>query len=118
MTDLWRSGNVEVDGAQTRGWFVGHFLDPDQVGLRATDAVEIKWFNHPAGDRRAELVTGEIRTTVLLLIRGRFRLELSEGSVLLATPGDYAMWGPGVDHTWEAEEDSTLLTVRWPSAAS
>jgi hypothetical protein len=25
------------------------------------------------------------------------------------------MWGPGVDHSWYAEEASTVLTVRWPS---
>jgi len=24
------------------------------------------------------------------------------------------MWGPGVDHSWEALEESTVLAVRWP----
>jgi hypothetical protein len=28
------------------------------------------------------------------------------------------MWGPGVDHSWEALEDSVVLTVRWPSDRS
>jgi quercetin dioxygenase-like cupin family protein len=50
-----------------------------------------------------------------LLITGRFRVELTEGPVTLATQGDYLMWGPGIDHTWHAEENSTVLTVRWPS---
>ncbi|CAM5634000.1 hypothetical protein SVIOM342S_04457 [Streptomyces violaceorubidus] len=25
------------------------------------------------------------------------------------------MWGRGVDHSWYAEEESVVLTVRWPS---
>ena len=25
------------------------------------------------------------------------------------------VWGRGVDHSWYAEEDSVVLTVRWPS---
>jgi hypothetical protein len=38
--------------------------------------------------------------------------------VLLARQGDYAMWGPGIDHHWSADEESVVLTVRWPSLAS
>ncbi len=26
------------------------------------------------------------------------------------------MWGSGIDHSWTALADSTMLTVRWPSA--
>jgi hypothetical protein len=33
----------------------------------------------------------------------------------LAEPGDYVLWGRGVDHSWEAEQDSVVLIVRWPS---
>jgi quercetin dioxygenase-like cupin family protein len=36
-------------------------------------------------------------------------------SVLLEREGDYVMWGAGVDHTWRAEEDSIVITIRWPS---
>jgi hypothetical protein len=25
------------------------------------------------------------------------------------------VWGEGVDHSWHAEEESVVLTVRWPS---
>jgi quercetin dioxygenase-like cupin family protein len=48
-------------------------------------------------------------------VKGRFRIELSVGSFVLAEPGDYALWGPGIDHWWVAEEESTVITVRWPS---
>jgi quercetin dioxygenase-like cupin family protein len=53
---------------------------------------------------------------MLMLIDGRFHLELSTGSHTLSRRGDYVVWGPGIEHTWHAEEDSIMLTVRWPSA--
>jgi hypothetical protein len=35
--------------------------------------------------------------------------------VALARPGNYVLWGPGEDHSWRAETDAVVLTVRWPS---
>lgn len=117
MRGHWRKGNAGTDSADRRGWLVGHFIsDPDDI--RATKDVEIKWGVHPAGEQRAAEVTQEYRTTVILLVHGRFRLNLSSESVLLENEGDYVMWGPGVDHTWRAEEDSVVLTIRWPSLPS
>jgi quercetin dioxygenase-like cupin family protein len=42
-------------------------------------------------------------------------VELPGRSVLLEKQGDYVVWGKGVDHSWYAEEESVVLTVRWPS---
>ncbi|MEV4073616.1 signal peptidase I [Nonomuraea fuscirosea] len=106
-------GNAGVDGALDRGWLLGHFKPPGDP--RHSDDVEIKWGVHPQGDERARWVDGEERTALLVLIGGRFRVELPGRSVLLAEPGDYVVWGKGVDHSWRAEEPSTVLTVRWPS---
>ena len=45
-----------------------------------------------------------------MLMSGRWRLDLKvEGTdqpetVLLEKPGDYVVWGPGVSHTYRAEE--------------
>ncbi|MFI9594264.1 signal peptidase I [Nonomuraea sp. NPDC052265] len=106
-------GNADIDAAGDRGWLLGHFKplgDP-----RHSEEVEIKWGVHPAGDERAQWVTGEQRTALLVLISGRFRVELPGRSVLLAERGDYVVWGKGVDHSWVAEEESVVLTVRWPS---
>jgi quercetin dioxygenase-like cupin family protein len=50
----------------------------------------------------------------LIVVRGRFRLDLSVASTTLEE-GDYAVWGPGIGHSWQAEEDSIVITVRWPS---
>ena len=115
MSD-WHLGNADVDGQAHRGWIVGNFIAAG--GVRRTDAVEIKWGVHPAGDERAAWQSDEQRTAVLILVEGRFRIDLSTGSQVLERPGDYAVWGPGVGHSWRAEEDSIVITVRWPSIPS
>ncbi len=109
-------GNAVRDGAETRGWLVGHFLGPE-AGIRTSPDVEIKWGVHPAGERRVDVVTGDTRTTVLMLVSGKFEIELDGVSHMLEDSGDYAMWGPGVDHIWDAHEDTVIITVRWPSVA-
>jgi quercetin dioxygenase-like cupin family protein len=40
---------------------------------------------------------------------------LPHRSVTLQRQGDYVVWGKGTDHSWQAEDDSTVITVRWPS---
>ncbi|WP_231640709.1 hypothetical protein [Nocardiopsis sp. NRRL B-16309] len=69
----------------------------------------------PRGDERARRVTGEEHTALLVLVSSRFRVDLPDRSVTLAEQGDYVVWGNGVDHSWHAEEESVVLTVRWPS---
>jgi quercetin dioxygenase-like cupin family protein len=107
-------GNAATDGKDHRGWVIGHFMEG---GVRQTGDAEIKWGVHAAGEERADWQGDETRTTVLLLVKGRFRLDLSADSFVLEQEGDYAMWGPGIGHSWRAEEDSVVVTVRWPSTA-
>ncbi|MFD8590170.1 signal peptidase I [Streptomyces sp. NPDC059637] len=113
MSDGVYTGNAGRDAALDRGWLLGHFKDPSDP--RHSEDVEIKWGVHPRGDERARWVTGEERTALLVLVSGRFRVELPGRSVLLAEQGDYVVWGRGTDHSWYAEEESVVLTVRWPS---
>lgn len=98
-----------------RGWLLGHFKEVHDP--RHTRAVEVKWGIHPRGDERLEWVKGEQRTALLVLVSGRFRVDFPERSVVLEKQGDYVVWGRGVDHSWYAEEESVVLTVRWPSVA-
>ncbi|WP_424868802.1 signal peptidase I [Streptomyces sp. SAI-229] len=109
------SGSVYAgeDAALDRGWLLGHFKDVGDP--RHSEAVEIKWGVHPRGDERAQWAEGEERTALLVLISGRFRVELPGRSVLLEEQGDYVVWGRGVDHSWCAEEESLVLAVRRPS---
>ena len=116
MGENWHNGNAEEDGRDTQGWLLGHFIDP-ALGVRSSRDVEVKWGIHPAGQKRPEWTEGEDRSTLVIVVSGRFRVDLSGGSVTLSRQGDYVTWGPGIDHSWQAEDDSTVITVRWPSEA-
>ncbi|HYA49566.1 MAG TPA: signal peptidase I [Streptosporangiaceae bacterium] len=105
-------GNAAVDAAVDRGWLLGHFKPVDDA--RHSDDVEIRWAVHPPGDQRPQWVASERRSALILLISGRFRVDLPGRSVLLAQQGDYVVFH-GVSHSWYAEEASVVLGVRWPS---
>jgi mannose-6-phosphate isomerase-like protein (cupin superfamily) len=107
------TGDAAVDAPLDQGWLLGHFKADDD--LRHSAAVEVKWGEHPPGDRRAAWVTHERRTAFLILISGCFHVEFRDRTVRLSQRGAYVGWGPGVDHSWFAERESTVLTVRWPS---
>lgn len=106
-----KSGNAG-EGAARGGWLLGHFAEEPLQ----SEAVEIKWANHQAGVQREEWASGENVRTISILIRGRFALQFEGGQeVLLENEGDYAYWSEGVGHSWRCEQDSLIVTVRWPS---
>ncbi|WP_415952920.1 signal peptidase I [Streptomyces sp. KLOTTS4A1] len=113
VTDGVYAGRADRDAALDRGWLLGHFKEPGDP--RHCADLEIKWGVHPKGEGRAAWAVGEVRTALLVLISGRFRLEFPGRDIVLEEQGDYVMWGKGVDHSWYAEEDAVVLTVRWPS---
>ena len=85
----WYAGNAVRDGEDHRGWIVGHFMNVGDV--RQSEGVEIKWGIHASGEERADWQADETRTTVLLLVKGGLRLNLSVDSLVLEHEGDYAM---------------------------
>ncbi len=105
--------NAAGDAAAQGDWLVGHFVRPE-TSLRHSTEVEVKWANHRAGVERAEWAAPPA-TTVSILLRGRMRIRLRDREFVLRREGDYLMLGPGTPHTWRAEEDSVIVTVRWPS---
>ena len=117
MSANWHTGNAAEDGRERRGWILGHFIDPSE-GVRSSNDVEIKWGIHPVGDKRPEWTADDQRTTLVLLVQGNFRIDLTETSITLEKQGDYAVWGPGIDHSWEAITESIVITVRWPSSTA
>jgi quercetin dioxygenase-like cupin family protein len=117
VSTKWYHGNAADDGQNNRGWILGHFIDSSE-GVRSTSDVEVKWGIHPAGDKRPEWATDDHRTTMVILVSGNFVVSLVGGSVEFTRQGDYAVWGPGIDHSWEAKEDSVVITVRWPSSSN
>jgi hypothetical protein len=110
------TGNANDDAPAERGWLLGHFINPTD-SVKNTDAVEVKWGVHPAGEARAAWAKDD-RTTMVLLVTGRFQIQFTDAELSLERQGDYLVWGPGTEHTWRAEEDSTVITVRWPSIPS
>ena len=114
MSESWHFGNAAKDAQGKMEARVRQL----QATLGQAVIVEIKWGVHPSGDERADWQGDESRTTVLLLVKGRFRISLSVDSFVLEQEGDYAMWGPGIGHSWHAEEDTVVITVRWPSTSA
>ncbi|MDQ3815824.1 MAG: signal peptidase I [Armatimonadota bacterium] len=106
-------GNAARLALEHRGWFLGHFVGEAGQPLHC-EAVEIKWAEHRAGERRAAW-SQCAASSLSILIRGRFRIQFPDEEFVLAEEGDFVVWGPDVPHTWHAEEDSLVLTVRWPS---
>lgn len=108
------SGNVADASTSTRGWVLGHFMPGDDNPLRTTD-LEMKWFTHPKGETRPQWAPGNPVRTLNVLIRGRFVLLFPDREVVLSKEGDFVLFGPGVPHSFRSEQESLVLTVRWPS---
>ena len=116
MAEDWHAGNVGDEAGKYRGWLVGQpIADARGAPVRGTEAVEVRWDSLVAGRQRASWTSREERSTLVILVAGRFRVDLTVGSATLQRQGDYVTWGPGIDHSWQAERDSVIITVRWPS---
>ena len=115
MTLPVRFGNAVAAGHGTRGWFLGHFLPGEENPLHSRE-LEVKWFTHARGETRPEWSPASPVRTLNVLIRGRFVLCFPGQEVALAKEGDFVVFGPGVAHSFRSEEESLVLTVRWPSA--
>jgi hypothetical protein len=111
------SGNAVEASKGTRGWFVGHFISGADNPLRSED-VELKWYTHARGETREQWAPANDVRTLNVLIRGRFALLFPDREVLLEKEGDFVLFGPGVGHSYRSEEESLILTVRWPSKPS
>ena len=112
-------GNAVLTGQNHGGWFVGPFLS-NEANIRHTDAVEVKWGLHMAGDVRTDVNDDAGMHSLAILITGTFVIEfptLGE-EVMLSHTGDYVLYGPGVAHRWRAIDASTVLTVRWAARES
>ena len=128
-------GNAVKDGLNFGGWFVGDLKTwleaaeqtdkAENYGLRETGAVEIKWGVHPKGTLRpGGWAMPSSFVTMSVLLRGAFDLHFRpQGKDIpgqrcqLRAEGDYAIWGKDCEHTWEAIEDTVILTVRWRPVA-
>jgi len=108
------SGNVAGASKDTRGWFLGHFMPGDDNPLR-TSELELKCDTHAKGESRSEWAPGNPVKTLNILVRGHFVLLFPDREIALEKEGDFVLFGPGVPHSFRSEQESLVLTVRWPS---
>lgn len=92
---------------------MGCFVSESE-GLLHSEDVEVKWAYHSEGDRKCGWKADDA-VTLAILVRGRMRVQFDEGFHPLKREGDYVIWDRGVRHLWVADEDSLVVTVRWPS---
>ncbi|MCP4373865.1 MAG: metallophosphoesterase [Deltaproteobacteria bacterium] len=113
-------GNASIEGKKknVNGWIIGHFIKHIE-GLRRSTDIEIKWGVHPKGEARHEPNLCNWAITFTLLIKGVFKVSFADPHepILLEKEGDYVMTPQGLAHSWMAQQDSTVLTVRWPSCS-
>lgn len=108
-------GNLNKENlTNTRGWFIGHFAQDKNL---CSDHFEIKWTTHPKGDIKPTTAKNKTAKTISILISGKFivRYPQNNTNIILDQAGDYAYHAEGIYHTSEALEESTILTIRWPS---
>jgi len=93
----------------------GHPDGPERV-----EDLALKWFAHdpadpPSWGEAKPLSVG--RSLSLLAGEGAFELRFQRGEeellVLLEHPGDYALWGSGIGHSWRVLKPSLVMTLRW-----
>ncbi|MBC8412682.1 MAG: hypothetical protein ISR96_06275 [Nitrospira sp.] len=125
------TGNTAADGKEFNFWFIGNVqqwcgergiqFNPKQYGLRNTGRIEIKWGMYSKGEERTVWAATSDKTALSILIRGDFTFRFREPGkddlikeVRLCKEGDYALWNESLEHTWQMQEDSVTLTLRWP----
>jgi hypothetical protein len=110
------SGNAATASKDTRGWFMGHFIQGADNPLRSAD-LELKWYTHAKGETRNEWAPGNPVKTLNILIRGHFVLLFPDREVSLESEGDFVMFGPDMPHSFRSVQESLVFTARWPSIA-
>lgn len=108
------TGCVSVSGELPVGWLAIRCVVDGTVW--AVDCC--RWplqMGYPSCRREREAWHDAEHRTTVILISGRFRLDLAADSQVLSMEGDYGIWGPGIGHSRHAEDDSAVLTIRWRS---
>jgi hypothetical protein len=135
MLDDITTGNAPIDAQEFRYWFVGNIkkwckegkrvFDPKRFQLRNTSDIEFRWGDNKKGEKRiGGWASCTHNTAISILIRGniiyKFRKPEEPAEIVqyeLSSEGDYIMWKEDVEHSWETQEDSVILTVRWKASS-
>lgn len=110
------SGNLdEQEDPVKRGWFMGHFIS--EKSFFHNKDFEIRCANHKKGDKKENTVANIKSKSISILINGKcvIRFPQQNKEIILSKQGDFVFWNSKVYHNSEVLEDSTILTIRWPS---
>jgi len=111
------TGNFNKESQPHKGWIIGYFMDSSSP-FHNKD-FEIKWGKHKKGTVFAAKKTppDNQRSSLSILIYGKYlvKFPLIEKEILLVNEGDYIFYKPNVPHTAEAQKNTLILTIRWPS---
>jgi len=113
-----KTGNFNDDIIGTperRGWVMGHFIETQSL-LHSTD-VEIKWGVHKKGEKTSTPRANIQAKSLAILLHGKVSICFTESAetVILEKEGDFVLYDFGVFHNYEFLEDTTVITIRWPS---
>ena len=108
-------GNLDELEPKHKGWFMGYFMD-DGSCFKTKD-FEIKWGEHKAGEEKPKVGTQKIAKTLTIIIEGKFKVNFPKENkkIILTKKGDYLFYDAGVAHSWRAIENTTIISIRWPS---
>ncbi|MEJ2455358.1 MAG: signal peptidase I [Candidatus Thiodiazotropha sp.] len=109
-------GNAFINAKELEsgGWLLGTFLSAAEK-IQRTSAIELKWGVHKKGEKRNSVGRSSLNT-MAVLVNGKFKLwfPTHQIDIILANQGDYVIYELDNEHSWEALEDSIVITVRWP----
>ncbi len=113
-----KTGNFNANIIETperRGWVLGHFIESQSL-FHSTD-IEIKWGVHKKGEKISTLKASTQAKSLAILLSGKICIFFPETNetTILEKEGDFALWNSGVFHNYEFIEDTTVITIRWPS---
>ncbi len=107
-------GNAIREGKEYKDWFFGQFM-PESSHQHSRD-LEVKWGVHAKGEKCTSSHTpNEKITTMTILVRGKIQATFDGKTYSLENEGDYLLWSHNLPHTSEMLEDTTCITIRWPS---
>lgn len=113
MKERMTGGNLGHT-APSRGWVVGK-QSPEFPAPINAENVEVKVGFHKAGEGRLEASVCKVPTLSILASGGPFVGACPDTGEehVLRQPGDWLLWTADTPHTWRADGECFVVTVRW-----
>ncbi len=105
------TGNANQLGKDHGQWIMGYgFKDMPSM---ENETLRIKWSHHKKGERREEVHSISGYQTITILVHGHFIQQMNGRSYEQSIEGDFVYCPANTPHTWEAIEDSMMITIQF-----